>query len=54
VVYAVAYVPGRILGESATVSDLTMGYRRHVTPYLGLLTLLAVVVLAVRRRSPTR
>jgi hypothetical protein len=54
VAYAVAYVPGRILGGSATVSDLTMGYRRHVTPYLGLLTLLAVVVLAVRRRSPTR
>jgi hypothetical protein len=54
VAYALAYVPGRVLGMSTTVHDLTLGYRRHVTPYVGWLLLVAVVVLAGRRRSPTR
>jgi hypothetical protein len=54
VAYAIAYVPGRVLGMSATVHDLTLGYRRSVTPYLGWLALVALVVLASRRRSPTR
>ncbi len=52
--YAAAYVPGRVIGMSARVHDLTIGYRQNVTPYLGWLALLTVAVLAVRRRSPER
>jgi Glycosyltransferase family 87 len=54
VAYALAYVPGRVLGMTTTVHDLTLGYRRHVTPYVGWLLLVAVLALAGRRRSPTR
>ena len=54
VAYAMAYVPGRVLGLTPTVQDLTLGYRRHVTPYVGALALLAVVLLAARRRVPKR
>lgn len=54
VAYGIAYVPGRVLGMSTTVHDLTLGYRRLVTPYVGWLALVALMVLASRRRSPTR
>ncbi len=46
---ALAYVPGRVAGMSPAVLDLTLGYRRHVAPWLGVAVLLAVVALAVRR-----
>lgn len=49
--YAVAYVPGRVLGLSDDVRDLTLGYRRDVTPWLGLAVLLA---LAWCGRAPRR
>ncbi|HET8616367.1 MAG TPA: polyprenol phosphomannose-dependent alpha 1,6 mannosyltransferase MptB [Actinomycetales bacterium] len=53
VVVAVAYVPGRVLGMSHTVRDVTLGYRSDVAPWLGWALLLAVGWLALRssRRS---
>lgn len=51
--YAVAYVPGRVLGSSPQMQELTVGYRRQVVPWLGWLLLVTLVVLAVRRpRAP--
>jgi Glycosyltransferase family 87 len=50
--YAAAYVPGRVIGMSPSVHDVTLGYRRDVTPYVGWLVLAAVAALALRRRSP--
>jgi hypothetical protein len=50
--YAMAYVPGRVEGMSTRVHDLTLDYREHVTPYVGGLALVALVALALRRRSP--
>jgi hypothetical protein len=32
VALAIAYVPGRVVGMSAAVEDLTLGYRRQVAP----------------------
>jgi hypothetical protein len=54
VAYAVAYVPGLVNGLSPTVHDVTLGYRRQVTPYVGWLAVLAVVALALRRRPGRR
>jgi hypothetical protein len=45
--YGIAYVPGRVIGSSQRVQDLTLGYRRQVAPWIGL-TLLVVVVLLTR------
>lgn len=47
---AVAYVPGRVLGMTARVQEVTLGYRRHVAPYAGLAAWAAVVGLSVRGR----
>ncbi|GAB3685776.1 glycosyltransferase 87 family protein [Angustibacter aerolatus] len=52
VAYAVAYVPGRVEGVSQGVTDVTLGYRRGVTPWIGLAVLLGLVVLG-RRRAGT-
>ena len=37
VVMAVAYVPGRVTGMTPTVERVTLGFRRRVAPYAGLL-----------------
>jgi hypothetical protein len=50
--YAVAYVPGRVIGSSQLVQDLTLGYRREVAPWIGLALLLALGWLARRRAAP--
>lgn len=52
--YAVAYVPGRVLGSSPQVQRLTLGYRRDVAPWVGAALLLALVVLALRPRPAPR
>jgi hypothetical protein len=49
--YAVGYVPGRVLGSSQRVQDLTLGLRREVIPWLGWALLLALLWLARRPRS---
>ncbi len=54
---AVAYVPGRVLGMSAGVEDLTLGLRREVAPWvMGLLWLVVIGAGAQtawrRRRGP--
>lgn len=53
---AVAYVPGRVLGMSERVRDVTMAYRTSVAPWIGWALLVAVGWLAVRswrrRRQP--
>ena len=54
VAFATAYVPGRVIGMSARVEEVTMDYRRHVTPYVGWVLLGALVLLAGRRRTPER
>lgn len=54
VTYAVAYVPGRVLGSSPRVTALTLGFRREVVPWVGAGLLLALVVLAWWRRPSTR
>jgi hypothetical protein len=48
--YACAYVPGLVSGMSPEVHDVTIGYRRNVTPYLGWLMIVTVVVWSLRRR----
>ena len=48
--YALAYVPGRVLGMSERVQALTLGFRREVVPWVGWAVLVALV-LVVRRRS---
>jgi hypothetical protein len=52
--YALAYVPGRVLGMSEPVRSLTLGFRRGVAPWIGWAVLLALVVLAARRRGHPR
>ncbi len=54
VAYSLAYVPGLVTGMSPAVHDVTLGYRRQVTPYVGWLAVVAVVLLAVRRRPRAR
>ncbi|MEO7070731.1 MAG: hypothetical protein ABI131_09600 [Nostocoides sp.] len=59
VVMAVAYVPGRVSGMTPTVERVTLGFRRHVAPYVGLLAWVAIVALgrgerAQRARRPER
>ena len=50
VVLAIAYVPGRVVGLSPDVADLTLGYRRQVAPWLGLALLALLALLMVRAR----
>jgi hypothetical protein len=45
---AVAYVPGRVLGMSERVRDVTLGYRSTVAPWIGWALLVAVGWLAAR------
>ncbi|MGB7819484.1 MAG: hypothetical protein WBL35_12250, partial [Ornithinibacter sp.] len=54
---AVAYVPGRVLGMSTRVEDLTLGLRRGVAPWVVVLLWLVVIGAGVRtvwrrRRGP--
>jgi hypothetical protein len=50
---SVAYVPGRVLGMSERVRDVTLGYRTNVAPWIGWALLVAIGWLAARswRRS---
>ena len=48
---AVAYVPGRVLGMTPAVEDLTLGVRRGVVPWVGLALWVLVIVAGVRRGS---
>jgi hypothetical protein len=50
--YALAYVPGRVIGLSEPVRALTLGFRRGVAPWIGWAVLLALVAVAVRWRDP--
>ncbi|WP_426564395.1 polyprenol phosphomannose-dependent alpha 1,6 mannosyltransferase MptB [Angustibacter sp. McL0619] len=52
VAYAVAYVPGRVIGSSQRVQDLTLGYRRGWAPWIGLALWLALALLALRVPRP--
>jgi hypothetical protein len=52
--YALAYVPGRVLGMSEDVQSLTLGYRRGVAPWVGWAVLVGVVLVARRRTRTTR
>jgi hypothetical protein len=52
--YCVAYVPGRVIGSSQRVQDLTLGYRRGWAPWIGLALWVALLVLAVRGRAVRR
>jgi hypothetical protein len=54
VTVAVAYVPGRVLGMSERVRDVTLGYRTSVAPWLGWALLAGVAWLAVRSRRGRR
>ena len=54
---AVAYVPGRVLGMSAEVEDLTLGLRRGIAPWVVVLLWLVVIGAGARtvwrrRRGP--
>jgi len=60
-VMALAYVPGRVLGMTAAVEGFTLGFRRYVAPYAGLLAWVAIAGAAKRasrtgrgRRQPPR
>ena len=50
---SIAYVPGRVLGMSERVRDVTLGYRTNVAPWVGWALLVAIGWLAARswRRS---
>lgn len=52
VTYAVAYVPGRVLGSSVRVEELTLGYRRDVAPWIGAALLVTLIALAAWRPRP--
>jgi hypothetical protein len=54
VTVAVAYVPGRVLGMSERVREVTLGYRSDVAPWIGWALLVAVAWLAVRSRHDPR
>jgi hypothetical protein len=48
---AVAYVPGRVLGMTPAVEDLTLGVRRGVVPWVGLVLWVVVIAAGVRSGS---
>ena len=54
VALAVAYVPGRVLGMTPAVEDLTLGVRRGVIPWVGLVLWVVVIVAGVRSGSARR
>ena len=54
VALAVAYVPGRVLGMTPGVEDLTLGVRRGVIPWVGLALWVVVIGLGARRGSALR
>ena len=52
---AIAYVPGRVLGMTPAVEELTLGVRRGVVPWIGLALWVVVIVAGARtwsRRPP--
>ena len=51
---AVAYVPGRVLGMTPGVEDLTLGVRRGVIPWVGLVLWVVVIAAGVRSGSVRR
>ena len=51
VALALAYVPGRVLGMTPDVEDLTLGVRRGVVPWVGLVLWVVVIAAGVRRGS---
>ena len=51
VALALAYVPGRVLGMTPAVEDLTLGVRRGVVPWVGLVLWVVVIAAGVRRGS---
>ena len=51
---AVAYVPGRVLGMTPAVEDLTLGVRRGVVPWVGLALWVVVIAAGVRSGSARR
>ena len=51
---AVAYVPGRVLGMTPGVEDLTLGVRRGVIPWVGLVLWVVVIGVGARRGSGPR
>ncbi len=51
---AVAYVPGRVLGMTPAVEDLTLGVRRGVIPWVGLVLWVVVITAGVRSGSARR
>ena len=51
VALALAYVPGRVLGMTPAVEDLTLGVRRGVAPWVGLALWVLVIAAGVRRGS---
>jgi hypothetical protein len=48
---AIAYVPGRVLGMTPAVEGLTLGVRRGVVPWVGLVLWVVVIVAGVRSGS---
>jgi hypothetical protein len=51
---AIAYVPGRVLGMTPGVEDLTLGVRRGVIPWVGLVLWAVVIAAGVRSGSARR
>lgn len=54
VAMAAAYVPGRVVGMTPAVEDLTLGVRRRVVPYAVLTVWLALAATAWRGSRPLR
>jgi hypothetical protein len=52
--YALAYVPGRVLGMSERVQGVTLGFRREVVPWVGWAVLVGLVLLARGSRPAGR
>ncbi len=48
---AVAYVPGRVLGMTPGVEEVTLGVRRGLVPWVGLALWVLVIVAGARRGS---
>jgi hypothetical protein len=50
-VLVLAYIPGRVVGMSVRVEDITLGFRKSVAPWLELAVIVVVILWTLLRRN---